>query len=347
MSDSEEKTIKPSARKMREATKRGQVAHFVDMFVALSLATGCLFLFLSFGGLVGFLRGQIEASLSVMSTATSQQITTLLEGGLSKTIEVVLALSGITSLVLLIAAIALRGSFIFSTYPLSPKLSNIDPIQGLKRIFGVRGMIELAKTLLKAAITLAFLFVVFRMGMRSFLEAARMGLEDLLSVGFWIVFILFFGLILIAILFALPDILIQRWIHQRDLKMTHSEMKQEQKDMFGSPEIRRARKRIQNEMARETTPLGIQNASVVIVGQSVAIGIRYVPAENQAPVTVAKVQPSGLETKLTIANLARVPFYSEPELAMNLMKEAPLGRPLPQKFYKDAVMALHGAGVLS
>ena len=202
---------------------------------------------------------------------------------------------------------------------LAPKASRLDPLAGLGRMFGVHGLIELGKGLLKLSLlgALAWWWAAGQIG--ALLGLGRGDLETQLGAawqaGLQLLTVLAAGLVLIA----LVDWPIQYVRRQNRLKMTHQEMRDEAKEAEGSPERRAAQRQRQRELARGGVARAVKEAQFVLVNPShFAVALAYDPALAPAPVVLAKGRGEKAMAMRDLAAEYAVPVLEYPALARSV-----------------------------
>ena len=341
MSSSEAKTAPPSAKKLRDARRKGQVAQFRDIGSAVALIVGCGFLWIALPRLVGVFSGALDIAFEGIADHPAERAAPLAAFVLDELGQVL----GLFFLLLIGAAvvtgIVVHGGLVFSLDPISPKLSNLDPVKGFGRIFGVRALVELGKSLLRLVLGVAAAVLVLRHGAGSLIQSPGCGLACLLGSLEAILAILFAAFVLLGLAFAVPDLRLQRWIFERQMKMTKSEQKRESKDTQGTPEIKGAQRRLRQEILATDTKLGARNATLVIFDEDVAVGLRYVKSEIGVPMVVARARGAEAADRLLgEAQLHLVPLWRDGRLAASILDRARLAQPAPQEEFQPIAEAM-------
>ena len=340
MSSSEAKTLPPSDKKLREARRKGQVAQQRDMGTTACLAVGCGFLWIAWPRLAGLADGALEAALGGMADPEAG-IAGLIPA-LTEAAAVLLGLLiGFLAAAAVLTNVVVHRGPLFSLSPIAPKLSNLDPVKGIGRIFGVRGLTEFAKNLLRLIAGALATALVLREGIPALLDAPHCGLRCLLGTLGTIIVMLFIAYVAIGLVFAVPDIRMQQWVFARQMKMTKTEMKREMKDSHGTPEIRQAQRRVRHEIATTETRLGARNATLVIFDEGAAVGLRYVKEEVGVPMVVARAPgPEAADRLLAAAQAHVVPLWRDGALARRILEGARLAHPVPQEAFQDVAEAM-------
>jgi flagellar biosynthetic protein FlhB len=240
-------------------------------------------------------------------------------------------------LVMLITAFAAPialGGWSFSTEALAFKPDKLDPLQGMKRIFAVRGLVELVKSLAKFLLIgsvgagLLWHYLPELMGLgRESVESGLAHTGSILSKAF---IVLSASLLLIAAV----DVPFQLWDHAKNLKMTRQEIRDEHKNTEGKPEVKSRIRQMQRDIAQRRMMQEIPKADVVITNPThYAVALRYDAAKMSAPVVVAKGVELVASQIRTVAVANKVPLYEAPPLARALYYSTEINHEVPAGLY--------------
>lgn len=314
-----EKTFAPSAKRLRDATAKGDVLRSKELATAVAVLAGLAALVATGPWLLAGMEEAMRAGVS-FDKADLARFTPLTMVVLA--MKAVLPPVLVIGLVVLAATIASQLAFGEGRWigaNLAPKGSRINPLAGLKRMFGVHGLIELGKGLLKIGLlgALAWWWALHHLG--SLLGLGRGDLESQLGAawqaGLNLVMVLAAGLALIA----LVDWPIEFVRRQNRLKMTHQEMRDEAKEAEGSPERRAAQRQRQRELARGGVARAVKEAQFVLVNPShFAVALAYDPALAPAPVVLAKGRGEKALAMRELAAEYAVPVLEYPALARSV-----------------------------
>lgn len=314
-----EKTFAPSAKRLRDATAKGDVLRSKELATAVAVLAGLAALVATGPWLLAGMEEAMRAGVS-FDKADLARFTPLTMVVLA--MKAVLPPVLVIGLVVLAATIASQLAFGEGRWigaNLAPKGSRINPLAGLKRMFGVHGLIELGKGLLKIGLlgALAWWWAMHHLG--SLLGLGRGDLESQLGAawqaGLNLVMVLAAGLALIA----LVDWPIEFVRRQNRLKMTHQEMRDEAKEAEGSPERRAAQRQRQRELARGGVARAVKEAQFVLVNPShFAVALAYDPALAPAPVVLAKGRGEKALAMRELAAEYAVPVLEYPALARSV-----------------------------
>lgn len=332
---SQEKTEQPSEKRLRESREKGQTARSKD-FNALVL--------LLFSGLAFYLLGQQMAAgmAEVMesSFSFSPEILTTPQMTLSHlSFLATVAGKAIMPLLILIVALSLIGplligGWVFSSDLLMPKFSRMDPIKGVKRIFSLRGLVEMIKAILKFLIVGFVAYLNIKWQLPTLFSLANAPLETAIGTGMHLLITSFVVVAASLILIALLDVPFQLYEHSKQLKMTKQELKDEYKETEGKPEVKSQIRRAQQELARKRMMAEVPKASVVLTNPThYSVAIRYDQKGNRAPVVVAKGKDLVAMQIRRLAKEAEVPVISVPPLARALYFTTALNAEIPRGLY--------------
>ncbi len=335
-----EKTQKATPKRRQEARKKGQVFKSQELVNALLLLSFVAILKLWVPMLIDQL---VDMFYYVMSLSTDWTVGELM--GLIPNLILILVKAVwpvlLTALVVGTGANFLQVRALFTTETLKPQFSRISPISGAKRMFGVRAWVELAKSLFKVTVIGYFLYAAIRDNMEMFPILQRVGvMESFTLVGgiildlAWKIAIAFLGL-------AVLDMLYQKWDFEKNLKMSHQEVKEEFKQTEGNPEVRSEIKRKQRSLAMQRMMQDLQKADVVVTNPThFAVALRYDVKESKAPYVVAKGQDY---VALRIKELAKeydIVIMENKPLARALYAQVEIGQAIPGDLYKAVAEVL-------
>jgi flagellar biosynthetic protein FlhB len=236
--------------------------------------------------------------------------------------------------VMAIISSGLTGGFIFSMQLISPKFNKLNPLSGLARMFGMKALIELAKSIGKFVIVGAILLLSVMHNIDDLLNLNRMDLgtavrhagEMIIDACFW----MSMGLVLIAV----ADVPLQRYQVHKKLKMTKQEIKDEMKDAEGRPEVKAQIRRRQREMANNKMMAKVKDADVVITNpQHFAVALEYDPTADGAPMLIAKGTDDLARRIRESAKEEGLQLFEAPELARALYFTTKVDEPIPESLY--------------
>lgn len=238
------------------------------------------------------------------------------------------------SMLLGIISHGVQTKFNVTFKPLHPKFSKFNPINGIKKMFSPKKLIDVAKNLIKIAILIVLLYDLLQEDLR---EVARMIDMDIYKATvrtLELVFELVKEVCIAFTIIAFFDYLYQRWDYENNLKMTKQEVKEEYKNTEGNPEIKGRIRSIQRQMALSRMMQKVPEADVIVRNPThFAVALKYDPDVNSAPVVLAKGQDYMALRIIKIGEENGVVIMENRPLARALYASCELDREIPEEFY--------------
>jgi flagellar biosynthetic protein FlhB len=226
------------------------------------------------------------------------------------------------------------GGYTFSGESLAPKLSKLDPLKGLKRVFSLKGLMELLKALAKFLLIGSATGLVLWNSLGSFLGLSQMELGKAVSEMGSLIGGSFILIASTLILIAMIDAPFQLWQHKRQLKMTRQEVREEMKDTEGRPEVKGRIRNLQREMAQRRMMEEVPKADVIVTNPThYAIALRYDQEKMLAPEVVAKGSGEVAANIRRVGLEHQVPMVESPMLARAIYFNSELGDAIPAGLY--------------
>jgi flagellar biosynthetic protein FlhB len=238
------------------------------------------------------------------------------------------------TVVIALGSAGIIGGYLFSLKSLAPKLSKVSPLQGFKRMFGLKAVVDLIKALTKFSLVGLVLYLVVSQSFSAITHLGFMSVEPAMaSAGEMIAK----GTILVTltlIIAAAIDIPYQIHEFNKKIRMTKQEVKDELKDTEGRPEVKAQIRRKQREMALGSMLEAVAEADVVIVNpEHFAVALSYDPSSDSAPILVAKGVDFIAENIKQKAGESGVTVFSSPSLARALYFTTEINQSVPEALY--------------
>jgi len=334
-SSDQEKTEEPTSRKLEKAREEGQVARSIELPAAAVTIAVLGMLYLTGDTLVhkmaeAFVSGfnfdrKLVHSPNLLPAIFAHEVLEsfiLIAPLLLLTITIAIAASGAT------------GGFLFSTKAIAPKASKLNPLNGLKRMFGLKALVELGKAILKFSLVSGVATWVLYDNVSTLNNVGKMAFEPAIAVaGHMLVksaLIMACALILIAAI----DVPFQRWEFMKSMRMSKQEIKDEMKDMEGRPEVKAQIRRRQREMANRRMIDNVKEADVVITNpEHFAVALSYDPNGDSAPILLAKGADEVAARIRAEAEKHGIEIFRAPPLARALYFTTELDQPVPEDLY--------------
>ncbi|MFD2044118.1 flagellar biosynthesis protein FlhB [Ornithinibacillus salinisoli] len=331
-----EKTEKATPKKRQDERKKGKVAKSQDVNTAILLLSSFIILFV-FGS---FMKNNMTAMYQHSFTEYIHWDITpnsvhqvFLEG----TIEMAKVLSPIM-LVAIIAGFAsnlMQIGFLYTTEPLKFDLKKIDPIQGAKRIFSIRALVELLKSLLKIVFIGVITFSVIWIFKDDMMMIAFKDADNALAFFGNVTMIMGIAATIALLFLSVFDYAYQRYDFEKNMRMSKQDVKDEYKNIEGDPLIKSKIKERQRQMAMRRMMSEVPNADVVITNPThFAIAIKYDEEKASAPYVVAKGVDHLAFRIREIAKANDVVTVENKPLARSLYDKIEIGDTIPEEFYQ-------------
>ena len=337
------KTEKATPKKRRDERKKGNVFMSKDAIAVVGLLGTFSVLFL----LTGTIAEETVRFMTLCFNTMGQEYREV--GSLTGELAVqglasVAKAVGPVALIAILCAVAAtfaQTRFLVTTEPLKPKFSKLNPIQGFKRLFSLKSLVETAKNLIKIAI---LLFIVYLSVRDMFFDSPNYLYTDLSASISHLIETAWTMVIRIVIAFvavAAVDFFYQRWDYEKNMMMTKDEVKEEYKQMEGDPKVKGKIKEIQRRRAMQRMMQQVPGADVVIRNPThFAVALRYRPEEDYAPIVLAKGQDSIAMRIVEIAEENKIAVIENVPLARALYAETELNQFIPPSLYEAVAEVL-------
>ncbi len=320
--DQASKTEEATPRKLEEARRKGDVAKSQDIPQWMSLAAASSVLFAA-GGVLS--ANMVRDLLPFI--ASPHEMLGSLEGGDGSSIMQRAMWAGAPLLGAVLAAAAVAGAagnilqtgFLWTSEKLKPDFSKVSPIKGFKRVFGVDGLVQFLKTLIKVIAVGVIAWMVLKAHAREFENLAAMSVAAILPFTLKLILSLMTSVLAFMGAVAAADWLWSRLRFADQMKMSREELKEDFKQSEGDPHVKARLRQLRVERSRKRMMQNVPKATVVITNPThYAIALRYVQGETAAPVCVAKgVDTLALKIR-EVAGEHGVPILEDPPLARAL-----------------------------
>ena len=338
----QERTEKPTSKKLSKAREEGQVSKSQEVSTAF-IFFGALGVFLFVGPwmfwkLSDFMHGIFE-NLGTLHIEGISARAFLFE--VFQNIGLIIMPLLLVLLILGVAANLLQVGFLFTLKPFVPKLSKLNPITGMKKFVSLKSLVEFLKSLVKIVFIGGISWLVLRGELDSIPSLIEMSVGQILTyigtASLKMIFYVALGMIVLAAI----DFSYQRWQHTKDLMMSKQEVKDENKQSEGDPQVKGRIRRAQREMAMKRMMKYVPDADVVITNPTtLAIAVKYNAKEMFAPQIVAKGAKLMAERIKDIARESDVPIVENKPLAQILYKSVEIGDFIPPNLYKAVAEVL-------
>ncbi|MBU3126632.1 fused FliR family export protein/FlhB family type III secretion system protein [Clostridium tagluense] len=334
-SDSGEKTEEATPKKKSDSKKKGQVAKSKELSSTITLLTSTLLLIMLGAYILDTLKGVMIIFLENYLTliVTEETFRTVLFVSIIKFGLLLLPIM-VPIMIMGVVASLMQSGFILTGEPLKPDLKKLSPISGFKKIFSTRSLVDLLKNL---AIVTTIGIVAYNFIKDNYLQMMNYGslkIEAILVVFGKLVIDIFFKIAIIMLIISVIDFAYQKYKHNKELKMSMQEVKEEYKQQEGDPQIKSKIRQKQREMASSRMMQSVPDATVVVTNPThLAIAIKYEQGGEGAPIVVA-IGADNVAIKIKeIASVNDIPIIENKPLARLIYKELDIGSEIPTEMY--------------
>lgn len=337
-----EKSEEPTAKKLDDAKKKGQIARSRDFNTMVIIA-------LAATALIVLGRGMI-ADLSALMTHyfqptrhdifDPQGMIRWFYSAVFDGVWLIVPFLGVMLFGALFAPISI-GGWAFSMESISPKLSKLDPIKGMKKIISIKGLVELVKAMGKFFLVAAVALLVIWSDVDAYLQLGFMPMETALVKAGELITWAFLLVTIALMIIAAIDVPFQIWDHNKQMRMTMQEVKDEMKNTEGKPEVKGKIRQMQRQLAEARMMDAVPDADVIITNPThFAIALKYDPENMLAPLVVARGADvmAGAIRRVAAAN--EILLMESPPLARALYYTTDIGDEIPHGLYVAVAQVL-------
>ncbi|MEE1132484.1 MAG: flagellar biosynthesis protein FlhB [Caryophanon sp.] len=338
-----EKTEKATPKKRQDSRKKGQVLKSQDVTAAILLLVMFIGLFFIAPMMQGRVLNIIREAMETYVLTEDLSIESTMKLYTTFLVEMAIIVVPIMAIGVFagIAANLVQFGFLFTVHPLKLDLKKMDPIKGIKKIFSVRALVDLVKSLLKIALIGTATVVVIWIYLEDVLKLAFMDPQDTMSMIAMLTGIMGIVSALVLLFISVIDYFYQRYDYEKNLKMSKQDIKDEHKNVEGDPQVKGKIKQKQREMAMRRMMQEVPNADVVITNPThYAIALKYDGDTMEAPRVVAKGTDFVAQKIKLIAKQHDVVMVENRPLARAMYDQVEIGDAVPEEFFKTVAEIL-------
>ena len=343
--ESQEKTQEPTARRLEKAREDGKVVSSKEMYVFTVLSAGVILMYVAPAFIEDFLK----------ITKTFFSFGHELANGISPLASIKFAVSFVVKFIIIFATplvvVCLLTQFLigginFSIKSMHWKFEKMNPISGLKKIFSVKGLVELGKAMLKVLLLGTIAFFVLKLYLP---EVTHLTSGNLFSsvnrlVSFFPILLIFL-LVALALIGAI-DLAWQKYDYMKSLRMSHQDIKDEYKETDGQPEVKQKIRKLQMQAAskarKEAASVdNLEEATAIITNPThFAVALKYEVGDSVAPVVIAKGKGKNAEEIINKGKKLNIGQMQSPLLARAIYFTCEIGEEILDKLYNSVAIAL-------
>ena len=338
----QDKTEEATPKRREDARKKGNVPRSRELSTTCVMLGGASGLLLLSGPLATNITSGMSAALAVerQHIFDPQYMPQAFASMMSHALVGLLPL-GLVVLLSLFAGTAMIGGWSFSTSALAFKAERLNPLKGLKRIFGANSINELLKALAKFTFVAVAAISWLWHSSDELLQLGRQPVHTAITsaISRAGLSLLIVSTALIAI--ALADVPFQLWKHKKELKMTRQEVRDEHKDLEGRPEVKQRIRSMQQQLANRRMMEQVPDADVIITNPThYAVALKYEDGGMRAPKVIAKGKDLVAARIRKLAEIHNIPCFGAPPLARALYSSTRLGQEIPGGLYTAVAQVL-------
>jgi len=339
----QERSQQATSRRLQQARERGQVPHSRELntMLMLLISAGALWFIGPYAAseMASLLKTSLNISRAHIFDPTAMPV--LFENAILHAVAMLAPFFIVVTVAAISGPISLAGGLNFSSQAISFKWDKLDPIQGMKRIFAWRGFVELSKALVKfliiASIAIIYLYNQADDYMRLSEEPLKQGMAHAGEMLILAILAIASGTIIIAAV----DVPFQLWDYQQQLRMTMQEVKDENKETEGNPEVRGRLRKMQRDIAQQRMMAEVPKADVIVTNpEHYAVALKYDQDLMVAPVVIAKGIDMVAMRIRTVAREHNVPIVTAPPLARAIHHTTELNQEIPASLYLAVAQVL-------
>lgn len=333
--DGQEKSEQPTEKRLQDSKRKGQIARSKELnTMAITLIGGVALVAMS-----DYLGERMSDMMSSSFTLSREEIfdpSAMLQRLTSSILDALLMLAPffLVILVIAIASSVALGGMVVSAETLTPKLSKLNPIKGLKKLFSATGLMELLKAMAKFFLIAGATMLVLWVALERYINLSNMELAPALAELSSLIGGSFVLIASTLIIIAMVDVPFQLWNHKKQLRMTRQEIKEEMKESEGRPEVKGRIRNLQREAAMRRMMEEVPKADVIVTNPThYAVALRYDQDSMHAPKLVAKGADLVAGNIRKLANEKQIPVVASPMLARALYFHTELNEYIPAGLY--------------
>lgn len=337
-SDSGEKTEEPTAKRRQDAREEGNIPRSAEVNSVFVLLAAVIYLRFGFPLLYQTMNDATLLAIRAITPGMARNfdlkiIQPLWNESLVLFFKGMLPVS-LTILFFGLVSNLLQVGFLFTTKPLQPKWSKINPISGAQRLLSLRAVVDTLKNVIKLLVVCVVSYVTIE---DRFAESLRVGNETVAGISVYMLLLIYdvsIRIILTLAIIAILDYAYQRYENEKKMKMSRQEIKDEHKMQEGNPQVKGRIRQLQREMSRRRMMENVPKATVVVTNPThLSIAIQYDQETMDTPIVVAKGADNIAMKIREVAQEHHIPLYEDVSLARAMYDKVEPGDEIPVEFF--------------
>jgi len=337
-----QKTERPTPRRLQKAREEGQVARSQELNSAFTLLGGFLVLYFFFGNLLQSLSGKMYSFITLSEAAdiTKDDSLVLIVDNFYYIINLIMPVMVATAVMGILISLLQVGPR-FTPKLIQPKFSKLNPIEGAKRLFSLKSVIELIKSLAKALVIGFLTYSQIKKAWPHLVTLTGQGIEPGLLFIANLLLRIIISILVFLIILGIADYIYQRWEFMRNLMMSKQEIKEEYKEYEGDPQIKSRRRQRQRELSMNRMIKAVEEADVVITNPThIAVALKFDINTMDTPLVVAKGEGFIARKIKEVAEEYGIEIVENKPLARALNETTEIGQEIPPDLYQAVAEVL-------
>jgi len=333
--DAQERTEQATPKRLEDARRKGQIPRSRELSAAAVTLVGGAALYMLGGQITGQMAEMMRRGLALSRDEATDSTFMLpaLSNAAADGLWLSMPVLGLITLAAIIAPLAL-GGWSFAGQAMMPQFSRLNPLEGIKRMFAMRSLVELAKAMAKFGVVAVIATIVLWNDAPALMGLGREPLQQAIGHAIQLsgkaLLVISAGLLIIAGI----DVPYQLWQYAKQMRMSRQEIREEYKESEGSPEVKGRIRQLQQEVARRRMMQEVPKADVIVTNPThFAVALKYDEKRMRAPIVVAKGVDVIAAKIREVAGENAVPVFEAPPLARVLYRNVDIGDEIPATLY--------------
>jgi len=333
--DAQERTEQATPKRLEDARRKGQIPRSRELSAAAVTLVGGAALYMLGGQITGQMAEMMRRGLALSRDEATDSTFMLpaLSNAAADGLWLSMPVLGLITLAAIIAPLAL-GGWSFAGQAMMPQFSRLNPLEGIKRMFAMRSLVELAKAMAKFGVVAVIATIVLWNDAPALMGLGREPLQQAIGHAIQLsgkaLLVISAGLLIIAGI----DVPYQLWQYAKQMRMSRQEIREEYKESEGSPEVKGRIRQLQQEVARRRMMQEVPKADVIVTNPThFAVALKYDEKRMRAPIVVAKGVDVIAAKIREVAGENAVPIFEAPPLARVLYRNVDIGDEVPATLY--------------
>ena len=343
LSMNDDKTEEPTAKKKKDARKKGNIAKSKEVTTAITLVSMFIIISLISNYIILEIKNFLVDLLSSSFSMNFEEGLVLNDIGSKILLSFMKIFIPVGFIIMIFGVIGnlIQSGLLLTDEGLKPQLSKLNPINGFKNMFSIKALGTLVKSIAVISVLMYIGYSFMRENFEGIMKSSDIYLPYLLNTIIELIKSLLGKICLAVVVIAVADYAYQRFTHNKDLKMTKQEVKEEYKQMEGDPQIKGKIKQRQREMSNSRMMQAVPSATAIVTNPThISIAIKYEKGVDSTPIVVAKGADIVALKIREIAKENDIPIIENKPLARLIYKEVEIDKEIPEKMYQAVAEVL-------